>query len=174
MEIELERTFLLKEVPQNLRNCKSIEGLDMYIPQLAPHPILRIRRRGDIFEMTKKSPIAENDSSEQEEQTISLSEEEFSELSNLKGKRLRKVRYYYPTNSHTAEIDVFLDGLEGLILADFEFDSLDEKSAFTMPEFCLVDVTQEKYTAGGFLAGKNYSDIQSFLDKFHYQKLVLE
>ena len=91
MEIELERTFLLKKIPEGLKDCKSIEILDIYIPRSAPHPILRIRKRGEVFEMTKKAPI-ENDSSEQEEQTISLSKEEFSELSALDGKKLRKIR----------------------------------------------------------------------------------
>jgi len=169
MEVELERTFLLKKIPEGLKDCKSIEVFDIYIPQSAHHPILRIRKRGDVFEMTKKSPI-ENDSSEQEEQTIPLSKEEFSELSTLGGKKLRKIRYFYPTNNRTAEIDIYLDDLEGLAIVDFEFDSSEEKAEFKMPDFCLADVTQEKGTAGGILAGKKYSDIQSFLEKYNYQR----
>jgi len=170
MEVELERTFLIKEMPKDLKQCKSIEIFDAYVPQLVPHPILRIRKKGNVFEMTKKAPI-KNDSSEQTEQTIFLSEQEFAELSNLKGKRLRKIRYYYPLNGKTAEIDVFLDDLEGLVLVDFEFNSLEEKTNFTMPDFCLADVTQEEFVAGGFLAGKKYSDIQTFLNKYNYQKV---
>ncbi len=171
MEIELERTFLLKEKPEGLERCKSIEILDIYIPQAVPHPILRIRKRGNVFEMTKKSPIKNNDSSEQKEQTISLSEKEFAELSALSGKRSRKIRYYYPVDNFTAEIDIFLDNLEGLALVDFEFNSTEEKRNFVMPEFCLTDVTQEEFVAGGFLAGKKYSDIEPFLNKYNYQKL---
>ncbi|MBZ9577704.1 hypothetical protein KJA13_01560 [Patescibacteria group bacterium] len=170
--IELERTFLLKEIPKNLKNCKSIEILDIYIPQSVEHPILRIRKRGDVFEMTKKSPV-ENDSSEQGEQTISLSEKEFYELSVMEGKRLRKIRYFYPVNNKIAEIDFYLDDLEGLVTADFEFDSVGEKASFVMPDFCLADVTQEKGAAGGILAGKKYSDVQSTLDKYNYQKIKL-
>jgi len=170
MEVELERTFLIKELPKDLKGCKFVEVLDIYIPQSATHPILRIRKKGGVFEMTKKAPV-ENDSSEQSEQTISLSEQEFSELSKLKGKRLRKNRYYYPINSKTAEIDVFLDELEGLVLVDFEFNSIEEKTNFRMPEFCLADVTQEEFLAGGFLAGKKYSDIQFLLEKYNYQKI---
>ncbi len=172
MEIELERTFLLKKIPEGLKDCKSIEIFDIYIPQSVPHPILRIRKRGDVFEMTKKSPI-ENDSSEQEEHTISLSEKEFSELSNLDGKRLRKIRYFYPINNRTAEIDIYLDNLEGFATVDFEFDSSEEKSNFTMPDFCLAEVTQEEFAAAGYLAGKKYEDIQSFLEKYNYKKIKL-
>lgn len=172
MEIELERTFLLKKIPENLKDSRSVEVFDIYIPQSAEHPVLRIRKRGDIFEMTKKSPV-ENDSSEQGEQTIPLSEKEFSDLSTLGGKRLRKIRYFYPVNNRIAEIDFYLDDLEGLATADFEFDSTEEKANFVMPNFCLVDVTHEKGAAGGILAGKKYSDIQSILDKYNYQRIEL-
>lgn len=45
MEIELERTFLLKKFPADLKTLKSMEIFDIYIPQSAPHPILRIRKK---------------------------------------------------------------------------------------------------------------------------------
>ena len=173
MEIELEKTFLLKNIPENLKDCKSLEIFDIYIPQSIPHPILRIRKRGDVFEITKKSPVDLNDSSEQSEETIPLTKEEFSGFLKVDGKRLRKIRYYYPINNKTAEIDVFLDDLEGLATVDFEFDSVEEKKSFVMPDFCLADVTQEKGAAGGILAGKKYSDIQPVLDKYGYKKVVI-
>ena len=171
MEIELEKTFLLKEIPNNLKNCKSVEIIDIYIPQSAPHPILRIRKKGDIYEMTKKEPVSGTDSSEQKEQTISLSKKEFSELTLLKGKRLKKIRYFYSFKNKIAEIDIFLDDLKGLAMVDFEFNTSDEKEKFIMPDFCLADVTQDKFFAGGRLAGKKYSDIKPFLDKYNYEKL---
>ena len=172
MEIELERTFLLKSIPAGLEKCKSIEILDIYIPKTAEHPILRIRKKGDFFEITKKCPIKGNDSSEQGEYTISLSKEEFDELSQLKGKGFRKIRYFYPFDGKTAEIDVYLDDLKGLVLVDFEFEGREEKNKFEMPNFCLTDVTQEKFTAGGMLAGKKYSDLQSTLEKWGYKKII--
>ena len=174
MTVELERTFLLKKAPKDLKNCEFIEILDIYFPTTMPHPILRLRKKNNVFEMTKKAPVRETDSSKQYEETISLSKEEFLELSKLPGKRLRKIRYYYPWNSTTAEIDIYQDDLEGLVLVDFEFDSIEAKNTFTMPDFCLADVTQEKGTAGGILAGKKYSDIEPILDKYNYQKIKLD
>jgi len=167
MEIELERTFLLKKVPENLKDCKSIEIFDIYIPESATHPVLRLRKKGSNFEMTKKFPKNNNDATEQEEHTIILSEEEFTALSKLNGKKLRKIRYYYPLEDITAEIDVYLDDLKGLVLADFEFKTVEAKNAFVMPDFCLADVTQEKVAAGGMLAGKKYSDIEPTLNKYN-------
>lgn len=172
MEIELERTFLLKNIPVGLEKCKSIEIIDIYLPKSAKHPILRIRKKGDVFEMTKKYPLVGKDFSEQEEYNISLSKEEFKELSEIEGKRFRKIRYFYPLDGKTAEIDIYLDALRGLAFVDFEFDSRAEKDKFKMPHFCLADVTQEKFVAGGMLAGKKYSDIEPFLKKYNYKKIM--
>ncbi len=171
MKIELERTFLLKEKPEGLKDCKSVEILDIYFPTIASHPVLRLRKKGNLFEITKKAPLKGTDSSKQKEETIILSKEEFEELFELPGKRLRKTRYFYPVGDKTAEIDVFLDGLKGLALVDFEFDSEEEKNKFKPPNFCSGDVTQEKFVAGGFLAGRKYSDIRDFLDEYEYQKI---
>lgn len=173
MELELERTFLLKYPPKGLKECRFVEITDIYIPEGADHPILRIRKRGDVFEITKKAPIAGNDSSEQEEDTISLFKEEFEYLSNLEGKRFRKIRYFFPYNDRIAEIDIFKDQREGIALVGFEFETKKEKDEFEMPEFCLADVTQEKVTAGGCLAGKSYSNIEPFLNKYKYKKIIL-
>ena len=54
---------------------------------------------------------------------------------------------------------------------DFEFETEEEKEKFEMPEFCLADVTQENFIAGGMLAGKKYKDIEKELERFEYKKL---
>ncbi len=59
-------------------------------------------------------------------------------------------------------------------MVDFEFKNLKEKDAFTMPDFCLAEVTQEEFTAGGMLCGKDFADIEENLEKFNYKKLFLE
>ncbi len=176
MEIELERTFLLKKIPKGLKECDYIEIIDLYIPQSVPHPILRLRKIGDVFEMTKKAPKKKGDSSEQYEETILLSAEEFKSLSHLEGKKLRKIRYFYPwkgVKKDKADIDIYLDNFEGLAIVDFEFESVSDKDSFQMPDFCLADFTQEKSTAGGWLAGREYSDIKKHLDKYGYKKIFI-
>ena len=167
--IELEKTYLAKFLP-DLKKCKSKEIIDIYLPKSAKHPVLRIRKNGDKFEMTKKQPTGE-DKTIQEEQTIILTKEEFQELSSLEGKRVHKIRFYFPYNGRTAEIDVFQGDLKGLVLVDFEFESEQEKQAFEKPDFCLVEVTQEEFIAGGMLCGKTYKDIEKNLQKFGYKSL---
>jgi CYTH domain-containing protein len=170
MEIELERTFLLKSIPVDLGTLRSMEVFDIYFPQAAEHPVLRVRKKGDKYEITKKHPMDGVDSSRQSEETIPLTEEEFLDFAKLPGKRVRKIRHYFQVGADMAEIDVFQDDLEGLILIDFEFKTVEAKDDFTMPDFCLADVTQELFTAGGILAGKKYADIEEELGKYGYRK----
>ncbi|MBU1975924.1 MAG: hypothetical protein KKG59_05970 [Nanoarchaeota archaeon] len=168
--IELERTFLAKHLPVGLEKCKYTEMIDIYIPKEHEHPTLRIRKNGEKCEITKKEPIAD-DASEQNEHTIPLREDEFNSLSQIDGKKVHKFRYIYPYKGRTAEIDVFQGALKGLVVVDFEFETREDKAQFQMPDFCLVDVTKEKFIAGGMVCGKSYQDIEKDLDKFKYAKI---
>jgi len=135
--IELEKTYLAKEIPQDLKSCENKEIIDIYIPKEARHPTLRIRKNANKYEMTKKTPVNEGDASEQKEQTIILTEQEFKTLQKLDSKQVRKIRYFYKYNENRiAEIDVFKDELEGLIVVDFEFNTTENKNNFNMPDFC--------------------------------------
>lgn len=169
--IELEKTYLAKFIPKNLANCDHSEMMDVYLPAVSAHPHLRLRKRGNILEMTKKTLINPNDSSSQLEQTIKLAQDEFDALVQVDGKRVRKVRHYLNLDGRTMEIDVFLDALAGLVLVDVEFESVEEKNSFPMPDFCLAEVTQEDFLAGGMLCGKSYADIEIDLNRFGYTKL---
>lgn len=171
--IELEKTYLAKYLPKGLKDCESKEILDIYIPKSKRHPTVRIRKNGDRYEMTKKEPI-EDDPSHQEEQTIRLTEEEFNELSKLDGKKTHKIRYFYNHGDRTAEIDVFQGSLKGLVVVDFEFETKEEKDSFEMPDFCLVDITPEEFIAGGMVCGKSYEDLSEDLNKYGYSKLIID
>jgi len=166
--IELERTYLAKVIPKNLENPKDM--LDIMIPRSERHPVLRIRKIGDKFEMTKKYPV-EDDPSKQHEFTIPLTKKEFEELEkNIQGKRIEKLRYKTEYNGIQMEVDVFQGKLKGLVLIDFEFKTEEEKNNFQMPNFCLKEVTQEEFIAGGMLCGKSYEDIEEELNKLGYKK----
>jgi len=169
--IERELTFLAKRLPEGLADCKFKEVLDIYLPKESRHPTLRIRKNGDKYEITKKEPINEGDSSEMLEETIPLTKEEFQELSTIEGKRVRKLRYYYDHNGKTAEVDIFQDDLKGLVIIDFEFETSEEKNTFEMPDFCLANITQEEFIAGGMICGKCYEDLIKDLAKFDYKKI---
>jgi CYTH domain-containing protein len=169
---EIELTYLAKTFPEGIENAPRKEMLDIYIPAAAEHPVLRIRSRGEKYEITKKEPIHGSDSSHQLETTIPLSKEELEELSQLKGKRTRKTRCFYEENGTHYEVDIFREGLAGLVLVDIEFASLEEKKKFIPPEWCLAEVTQEKFLAGGMVCGKRYGDLEPQLARFGYKPLA--
>ena len=166
--IELEKTYLAKSIPEGLKNCENKEIIDVYIPKSQRHSTLRIRKHGDVYEITKKEPV-KDDASIQEEHTVPLTKEEFEVLSKLDGKKTFKIRYFMDYNGNRCEIDVFQGALKGLIVVDFEFESEEGKDNFKMPDFCLVDVTKEEFIAGGMICGKTYEDIKDKLNVFGYK-----
>ncbi|MGV8169420.1 MAG: hypothetical protein ACP5N3_05175 [Candidatus Nanoarchaeia archaeon] len=170
IEIELERTFLAKKLPDGLEKCRSKEILDIYVPEIADHPTLRIRKNGEKYDITKKVPVKDSQV-RFEEQTIKLTEDEFYSFNKLKGKRVRKIRYYYPYKEIVLEIDVFQDALKGLVLVDAEFADEEALEKFEVPDFCLVEVNHEEAIAGGYLAGKTYAETEPALKKYGYKKI---
>lgn len=171
-EIELEKTYLAKYLPKDIKRFPSKEIRDIYIPKESHHPVLRVRKNGDVYQMTKKEPVEEKDSSEQFEHTIKLTKKEFTALEKLSGKKSRKIRYYYELEGRTYEIGVHKDALAGLVVIDVEFTDKKDKDSFEMPDFCLADVTQEVALAGGMLAGKKYKDLANILKKYKYTRIL--
>ncbi len=171
--IELETTYLAKYLPEWWNQWSHKEIIDAYLPTSTAAGSFRLRKNGEHCEMTKKVPI-DWDVSQQQEYTIPLSREEFKLLvTNLPTKQVHKVRYYYNYEWRAAEIDVFQWELKGLVVVDFEFDTVEEKDNFMMPEFCLVDITPELFIAWSQLCGKNYQDIEQHLTNFNYQPIYL-
>lgn len=172
---ELERTYLAQKIPDNLHEVEPLRLSDIYVPEAGiPQPRLRLRRKGNAFEITKKVPVSEGDASAHNEMTIELSELEFSALALASNRTLVKERYELDIGGYTAEVDVFQEALEGLILIEFEFQTEQERDSFTTPDVCLYDVTQEDFIAGAHLAGKTYVDLEPELARFDYQPLYLD
>jgi len=173
--IEIEKTFLVKKLPGDLEKVKPTEITDIYFPADARHPTLRLRKSGSNCELTKKTPVDKGDASRQRETSVRLSLPEWRDLASAKqGRQLRKFRYRYPYNQETWEIDIFTDKLKGLVLADIEITS-DSKSwaEIQIPKFCLAEVTQSEFIAGGMLAGKSYQDIAKKLEKYKYNPILI-
>lgn len=172
MEVELELTYLASKLPDELNSATPQRLIDIYVPDSGvDHPHLRLRRKGNTYQITKKQPIKDGDASAQNETTIPLDENEFNALSVSSTKQVVKNRYNVVIDGHPAEVDVFLEGLSGLVLIDFEFPDEASKQNFSPPAVCLADVTQEGFVAGGLLAGKTYADIESDLQRFNYKSI---
>lgn len=171
--LEVELTYLAGFIPEGLELAEAQSLVDIYVPKSREFPSLRIRRSGDRYELTKKQALQEGDLSAHYEHTITLDESEYNALCKSSNRRISKKRFYLPFNEHTAEVDVFDDELNGLVLIDFEFSSAEDARIFNPPDYCLANVTQEPLVLGSYLAGKTYTDIEAVLKKHSYKPLFL-
>lgn len=169
--VEIELTYLAKYIPPGLDHSSFKDFHDLYIPEADLHPHLRLRKRGEFLELTKKIVIESGNLSEHREITLPLTQLEYDELATVRGRALTKRRFFLPYQNKIGQVDVFLDKLYGLIVVDFEFTSLLERDSFIPPDYCLANVTQEEFIAGGFLAGKTYEEIAQYLSVFNYERL---
>ena len=171
-EIEIEKTFLAKYLPADLNKYESVDILDVYVPKKVKNADIRIRKRNNIYTITKKSLVPDQNAGTKIEENIIITEEEFKALSKSESNKLRKKRYYYPYKGNMAEIDIFTGNLKGLVLVDFEFKNHEEMNKFIIPDFCLADVTEEIDIAGGVLCHSNFSILKRMLDRFSYKKII--
>ena len=170
--IELEKTYLVRSLPPDLQHFPHERLLDVYFPDEVRHPRMRLRKKGETMELTKKVPVVEGgDGSSHYEYTITLDADEYKALATIPGKRVEKLRYAYQWQGRPVEIDIFLGSLAGLVMADIEFESRADFDQMAMPEFCLADVTHEDLIRGGELCGRSYADLQPLLDRYGYRVL---
>lgn len=140
LAIEIERKFLVRELPENLENYDAVRIEQGYLAATEEGEV-RLRRQGGIHTVTLKSGrgLARG------EDEATLDEEQFSVLWPLtEGKRVTKIRYLIPLEMGILELDVFQGELEGLCLAEIEFASVEDAVKFSPPDWLGRDVTQDE------------------------------
>lgn len=134
--MEIERKYLIKELPQNLEQYpfKQIEQ-----GYLNTEPVVRIRRSDDTYTLTYKG----NGLMVREEHNLPLTKDAYLHLrGKIDGILIEKRRYLIPYGEkHTIELDIFLGGLSPLVLAEVEFETREEAEAFLPPDWFSEDVT---------------------------------
>ena len=133
--MEIERKFLVKDLPKDLENypCKEIEQ-----GYLCTEPVVRIRRSNEDYILTYKGEglLA------REEYNLPLTGEAYEHLRpKADGILIAKRRYCIPYQSYTIELDIFEGELAPLLLAEVEFESREEAEAFSPPDWFGEDVT---------------------------------
>jgi CYTH domain-containing protein len=141
MAIEIERKFLVKELPADLENYPQSEIMQGYLIITDNDIEVRIRKKGDkYFETVKAGSGLVRKESEKE-----IPKEAFWDHWPLtEGKRVQKVRYEILYNGKLIELDVYSGELEGLAVAEVEFDSEEESVSFTPPEWFGKEVTHDE------------------------------
>lgn len=106
---------------------------------LSTAPVVRIRKDDDAYFLTYKS----KGMMIREEYNLPLTPESYLHLKEkIDGRLIRKKRYLIPLDDTlTAEVDVFLDDLSPLVLAEVEFEDPTAAEEFTPPSWFGEDVT---------------------------------
>lgn len=136
--IEIERKFLVKKIPDNL---DTYERIDMTQGYLNTDPVVRVRKENDDYVLTYKGSGLLSHS----EYNLPLNKEAFEHLlKKCDGIIISKSRYKIPLdNNLIAELDIFKGDLDSLKLVEVEFGSVEEADNFTPPEWFGEDVTTD-------------------------------
>ncbi len=169
--MEIERKFLIKELPNNLEEypCLFIEQA-----YLCTEPVIRIRRQDEEYYFTYKGKGLMS----REEYNLPLNKEAYEHL-RLKadGNIISKKRYVIPlehpqfkeeytpsfSSEHTGpegelkiELDIFEEPFQSLIIAEVEFPDEEMANAFVMPEWFKEDVTNNPAYHNSNLSKKSF------------------
>ncbi len=143
---EIERKFLVDELPANL---DEYDFHDLEQGYLNTAPVVRVRKEDDTYYLTYKG----RGFIEREEYNLPLTEEAYLHLvAKTDGKIISKRRYLIPFNGYTIELDVFKEPFAPLVLAEVEFQTLEEANAFVPPAWFGRDVTSEPEYTNSYLS----------------------
>lgn len=160
--LENELTFLVKKLPQDYLQYPSSEIKQGFISGL-PSP-LRIRKSGEKYTMTKKTPVNLGDASRYNETEIELSEDEFDKFWPICTSTLSKTRIVYPLESGlTAEIDLFHGLLEGFSYVEVEFPDEKHREDFVLPDWFGADISQEDWVANSELSKLSFDQVKEII-----------
>ncbi len=148
--MEIERKFLIKELPEGYLNYPFRQIEQGY---LCTEPVVRVRREDSEYYLTYKSfgLLA------REEYNLPLTRDSYDHLiAKADGNVLTKKRYLIPVEGDeglTIELDVFEGKFQGLILAEVEFESVKEANEFVPPAWFGEDVTMSGEYQNSRLSG---------------------
>lgn len=146
--MEIERKFTVHTLPENLGNYSFHQLEQGY---LNTNPVVRVRKEDEEHYLTYKGKgfLA------REEYNLPLNKESYEHLiQKADGNIISKTRYLIPYEKYTIELDIFHGKFEGLVLAEVEFESIEEAQAFKGPEWFNEDVTENREYANSVLSQK--------------------
>ena len=128
---------------------------------------LRLREQTEaekqtVFKLTQKLEEETGTARQGLVTTIYVTLEEFSVLTKLPARILKKTRF----SVLPFGIDVFDGELSGLVLAEAEFNSAREAAALALPSFVVQEVTHDHRFTGGSLVTASRHDLQQLLAEY--------
>lgn len=147
--MEIEKKFLLKELPNDLSKYECLNLVQAYV---STDPVIRLRNNNDEkYYLTLKS----KGHLVREEIEFPLTKEQFLNLwPKIDSKVISKKRYLIPLEEDglIAELDLYEDFLEGLTTVEVEFESELKSEYFVAPSWFGKDVTHDSRYKNSSLA----------------------
>ncbi|SHH84638.1 CYTH domain-containing protein [Streptomyces sp. 3214.6] len=162
--VERERRFLMAGPPApstvtvtRLIRDRYLEGTRLRLRR-TDYPDLGSRE----FKLTQKVPVDRPGAVQGLTTNTCLSRAEYDLLASLPAAVLSKTRSSVPPLG----VDVFEGRLEGLVLAEAEFDDDAEALAFVPPAECLAEVTDDVRFTGGRLVRASRRELSEWLAEY--------
>ncbi len=139
--MEIERKFLLAELPGNLLAHRSRAITQGYLAIGADGSEVRVRRAGERLLLTAKR----GGGLVRAEAEVELSAEQFERLwPATEGRRVEKTRYEIPAaDGLVIELDVYAGALSGLLVAEVEFPDTAAAARFAVPSWFGRELTDD-------------------------------
>lgn len=163
-QIEIERVFLVKKLPDDLNKYKPVamDTGDFYDSNKKGEVVvdhLTVRRKNDRYEIRKKEGSSEY---KKIEHTIFISKEEFDLLMSVAPQRHQKNMYIYPiAENRMCEIDLYLGKLAGYARVEVEFENEEDMKNFTPPEWFGIEITKLNHSIHKCLGSITFNDLKN-------------
>ncbi|MEE3467801.1 MAG: CYTH domain-containing protein [Eubacterium sp.] len=151
--MEIEQKYLIHYLPDGLDRYEHEEIEQAYLCQ---KPAIRVRRKGGRYIFTYK-----NREQGTGDGSVCVAEEIETEIDfdaymhlfeKADGEPIRKTRYKIPYEKFTIELDIFHGKREGLILAEVEFESVEESKSFVKPDWFGENVSGDIRYSNSYMA----------------------
>ncbi len=154
MGLEIERKYLIKNLPDNLSDFECHTLIQGY---LNTSPVVRVRKEDDSYYLTYKGSglLA------REEYNLPLDEHSFLHLigkadGNVISKQRYKIPYAVSEKMFIIELDVFDAPFAPLVIAEVEFTDENEANAFIAPDWFDKEVTYDPEYHNSNLSKKSF------------------